>query len=79
MDYTQIILALLGVTCAVLGWFARQVWAAVTDLRKDLNELHVMISTDYVRYDRMKDAMEPIMTALHEIKIALAAKADKKE
>lgn len=77
MDYTQVILAALGITCAVLGWFARQVWTAVTDLRKDLNTLHVLISTDYVRYDRMKDAMEPIMTALHEIKITLAEKVDK--
>jgi hypothetical protein len=77
MDYTQIVLALLGVACAVLGWFARQVWAAVSELKKDLSTLQIMIGTDYVRYDRLKDAMEPIRTALHEIKTTLAGKADK--
>lgn len=77
MDYTSIILALLGVACAVLGWFARQVWGAVSELKKDLATLQIMIGTDYVRYDRLKDALEPIMNALHEIKTTLAGKADK--
>lgn len=77
MDYIQVAMWVLGIACAILGWFARQVWTAVTELKKDLNQLQIMIGTDYVRYDRLKDALEPIMNALHEIKQTLAGKADK--
>lgn len=77
MDYTQVLLAVLGIVCAVLGWFARQVWTAVSELKKEINLIQIMIGTDYVRYDRLKDALEPILVALHEIKQTLAGKADK--
>jgi hypothetical protein len=78
LDPTQIVVGLLGLVCGVLGWFARQVWTAVQELKKDMGELRVLIGTDYVRYDRLQDAMKPIMDSLHEIKQALAGKADKK-
>jgi len=77
MDLTQVALWGLGVACACLGWFARQVWSAVNDLKKEVNQLHVMIGTDYVRYDRLQDAFKPIMDSLQEIKQTLAGKADK--
>lgn len=73
----EIILAVLGISCGVLGWFARQIWQAVQELKKDVNDLRVLIGTDYVRYDRLQDAMKPVMEALHEIKISLRGKADK--
>lgn len=79
MDYVQIIMGVLGIVCAVLGWFARQVWTAVNDLKKDLNKLQIMVGTDYIRYDRLQDALKPVMDSLHEIKITLAGKADKKD
>lgn len=60
-----------------MGWFARQVWSAVQDLKTDLNTLKVEIGTNYVRYDRLKDIMEPVMEALTEIKDTLKNKADK--
>lgn len=77
LDLTQIIVGVLGVACSVLGWFAHQVWQAVTDLRKDHDNLRVLISAEYVRYDRLQDAFKPIMDSLHEIKQTLAGKADK--
>lgn len=77
LPMVEIILAVLGVTCACLGWFARQVWGAVQELKTDVNNLRVLIGTDYVRYDRLQDAMKPIMDSLHEIKQALSGKADK--
>lgn len=77
LDLTQILVGVLGVVCTVLGWFARQVWAAVQELKADMGELRVLIGTDYVRYDRLQDAMKPIMDSLHEIKQTLAGKADK--
>lgn len=77
MDISQIALWILGAVSACLGWFARQVWTAVQELKEDMNKLRVMIGTDYIRYDRLQDAMKPIMDSLHEIKKTLEGKADK--
>lgn len=77
MGIEQAFLAILGLACGVLGWFARELYNATQSLRKDLSSLEVKLSTDYVRYDRLQDAMKPIMESLHEIKSALQNKADK--
>lgn len=77
IDLHTILTAVIGVACSVLGWLARELWSAVQKLRTDLSALEVRISTDYVRYDRMKDAMAPIMEALDDIRNRLDKKADK--
>jgi hypothetical protein len=77
MDLTQIAVMALGLVCACLGWFARQVWGAVQELKKDVSDLRVLIGTDYVRYDRLQDALKPVMDSLQEIKQTLSGKADK--
>lgn len=77
MDLTQIFIAALSIACAVLGWFARELYGATQALRKDLSSLEVRISSEYVRYDRLQDAMKPIMDSLREIKQTLERKADK--
>lgn len=77
MDYQVIFMFVLGVSTAAIGWFARQLWSAVQDLKTDLNTLKVEIGTNYVRYDRLKDIVAPIMDALTEIKETLKGKADK--
>jgi cell division protein FtsB len=73
----QTFIALIGVACSVLGWFARELYQATQQLRKDLSALEVQIGTDYVRYDRLQDALHPIMNALKEIKETLKDKVDK--
>ena len=77
MELQQLIMWGLGAACTLLGWFARELYAATQSLRKDLSALEVQISSDYVRYDRLQDAMKPIMESLSEIKHTLAGKADK--
>ena len=67
----------LGLACTVLGWFARELYAATQKLRQDLSALEVQISRDYIRYDRLHDALKPIMDGLHEMKEALKGKVDK--
>ncbi len=77
MTLEQYFLALIGVGCTVLGWFARELYGATQSLRKDLSALETKIGTDYVRYDRLQDAMRPIMTKLEKIEDALTHKMDK--
>lgn len=77
MDTQQVIMSLLGLACSVLGWFSREMYTAMQALRKDIFALEVRIGTDYVRYDRLQDALKPIMEGLSEIKHTLAGKVDK--
>jgi hypothetical protein len=77
MEVQQIVMWGLGMACTILGWFARELYSATQSLRKDLSALEVQISAEYVRYDRLQDAMKPIMDSLAEIKHTLAGKADK--
>lgn len=77
MNMEQVFLVLIGIACGILGWFARELYNATQSLRKDLSALEVKISAEYIRYDRLQDALKPIMESLHEIKQVLQHKADK--
>lgn len=77
MTLEQVLLAALSVGGGVLGWFARELYGAVNKLKEDLKLLEVRIGTDYVRYDRLQDAMKPVLETLQEIKQALSHKVDK--
>lgn len=76
-DLQTAFMVLLGFFCAVMGWLGRELWQAVQALRKDLATLEVRIGTDYVRYDRLKDALAPVMDALQDIRDRLDSKQDK--
>ena len=77
MTLEQAFLGALAVGGGVLGWLARELWAAVQQLRKDLQALEVHMSANYVRYDRLQDAMRPIMDKLQRIEDQLTHKVDK--
>jgi hypothetical protein len=77
MTVEQMLIGLLGVVSAAIGWFARELYSAVNKLREDLSRLEVRISTDYVRYDRLEQALRPLAEGIQEIKAALVHKVDK--
>ena len=67
----------VAVGFGALGWFGRELYAAVNKLKDEVQKLEVKIGTDYVRYDRLQDVMRPVIQKLDEIQTALAHKADK--
>lgn len=77
MDSTQIWLAIVGGGLACLGWFARELYASIQQLRRDLSQLEIKISSDYIRYDRLTEALSPILESLRDIKQSLKDKVDK--
>jgi hypothetical protein len=77
IDLQTIAMSLLALFGAILGWLGRELWTAVQKLRVDLSSLEIRISSDYVRYDRLQDAMRPVMEALHDIRDRLDSKVDK--
>jgi hypothetical protein len=44
-----------GAALAALGWFARQVWDAVGELRKDVHQIEVDLPSHYVRRDEFTE------------------------
>jgi hypothetical protein len=77
MSLEQILIGLLSLVSVGLGWFGRELWAAVQELKRDLAELRVRVGEEYVRYDRLQDALKPIHEVLARIEHNLTTKADK--
>lgn len=77
MDMINIVVGLLSAGSLVAGWFLRQLWYAVNQLKQELSHLEVRIAREYVPYDRLTEHIKPIMEALSEIKETLKTKADK--
>ena len=77
MTIEQILIAVVGLGCGLLGWLGRVLWDAVHKMQEDLTRLEVKLSADYIRYDRLQDALKPILDGLAEIKASLNHKVDK--
>ena len=60
IEYQSIINLAGGAVLAVIGWFARQIWDAVKELRKDLHKIEVALPREYVRKDELGEIKAPI-------------------
>ena len=77
MDDQGIINIIIGVVLSVLGWFARQLWDAVQDLKKDVKQIEVDLPTHYVRKEDLDVRLDRLAAALNRIFERLDHKADK--
>ena len=62
---------------AVCGWFARELWAAVKDLKSDLAKLREEIPKAYVQRDDYREDMRDIKEMFNKIMDKLELKQDK--
>ena len=67
----------LGSVLSVIGWFARQLWDAVQQLKQDMKDLEVDLPTHYLRRDEFESKLDKIEAMLERIFDKLDAKADK--
>ena len=77
MENQHIINALIGGGFAILGWFARELWGAVKELRADLVKLREDLPKDYVAKDDYREDIREIKAMLAKIFEKLDAKVDK--
>jgi len=77
MTDQSIINLIIGAVLSVLGWFARQLWDAVQDLKRDMKQIEVDLPTHYVRKEDLDVRMDRIEAALNRIFEKLDHKADK--
>lgn len=84
MDWQIIINIGAGALLGVGGWFARQLWDSVQELKKDIGKLELHLSEKYVkksdvelfRYD-MDKRFDKIELMINKLLDKLESKADK--
>jgi chaperonin cofactor prefoldin len=77
MTDQAIINIIIGAVLSVLGWFARQLWDAVQDLKRDMKQIEVDLPTLYLRKDDFESRLDRIEASLNRIFEKLDNKADK--
>ena len=77
MEMQHFINLLGGAGLSVLGWFARQLWDAMKELRADLHVLEVNLPENYVKRSDMDKRMDHIEDMFQRIYDKLDNKADK--
>jgi hypothetical protein len=77
MDSQNFLNIAFGVASSVLGWFAREMWSAVKELKADLSKLREELPRTYVVRDDYKDDIREIKEMLTKLFDRLDNKADK--
>ena len=77
MDYQALINSAIGLAFTVAGWFAREMWSAVKELKSDLSKLREELPKTYVARDDYRDDMRDIKEMLNKIFDKLDSKVDK--
>lgn len=76
-EYQNIINAAASLAFTLLGWFARELWVAVKELKADLAKLRESLPKTYVMREDYKDDVREIKDMLSKIFDQLNNKADK--
>lgn len=77
MNSQDLINLAFGASASILGWFAREMWSAVKDLKTDLAKLREELPRTYVVRDDYKDDIREIKEMLTKLFDRLDGKADK--
>lgn len=77
MDSQHLINLAFGAASGVLGWFARELWSAVKELKSDLSDLREKMPQSYVMKEDYRRDIYEIKEMLGKIFDRLDNKADK--
>jgi hypothetical protein len=77
MDTQTIVNISFIVVSGCMGWFAREMWAAVKELKIDLAKLREELPKTYVIKDDYRQDMQRVLDMLDKIWTKLDSKADR--
>lgn len=77
LDGNAVVQAILGLVLAVLGWFARELWAIVQKLKEEVSQLKSDLPKEYVQKDDYKQDIGRVHELLDRIYEKLENKADR--
>ena len=67
MDLQQVFNVFIPIVCAVLGWFCRELWTAVQELKNDVAKLREDLPSKYVSKEDFNDRWNEVLKALHRL------------
>jgi hypothetical protein len=77
MDNQSILNIVLSSSSLVLGWFLREMWSAVKELKSDLAKLREELPKDYVARDDYRQDIREFKEMLNKLFDRLDTKVDK--
>jgi hypothetical protein len=77
MELQSLINVVLSALMTIVGWFARELWSAVQNLKEDLYKLREEIAKDYIPKEDFSSFKSELFTALRRIEDKLESKEDK--
>jgi hypothetical protein len=77
MDPQTAIDLVVGTALAVIGWFARRLYEATENLRRDIHQIEVDLPKHYVSKEDWHDSLRKIESMLEKIFDRLENKVDK--
>lgn len=77
MQSQDLINTVAGAALTVMGWFGRQLWDAVKELRSDLHRIETELPKNYVMKVDLDQRMQHIEQMFQRIYDKLENKADK--
>jgi hypothetical protein len=77
MEMQSLINTILPLICICIGWFCKELWNAVQELKNDLSDFKASIPAVYMRRDEFHDRWDEIINLLHRIEDKLDQKVDK--
>jgi len=77
MDYQQILNIALSIAMTIVGWFARELWSAVKELKADLAKLREDLPKEYVAKDDYRQDIRELKEMMNKIFDKIDAKQDK--
>ena len=77
MDSQSLLNLVLSSASLVLGWFLREMWAAVKELKADLSKLREELPKEYVARDDYRQDVRELKDMLNKLFDRLDHKADK--
>ena len=77
MEYQSLLNAGLVLVSSVTGWFARELWSAVKELKADLAKLKEDLPKEYVAKNDYKDDIRELKDMIGKIFDKLDSKSDK--
>ncbi|CAB4240605.1 hypothetical protein UFOVP38_24 [uncultured Caudovirales phage] len=77
MDTQSLINVILTLISSVTGWFARELWSAVKELKADLAKLREDLPKTYVAKDDYREDIRELKEMINKIFDKLDNKSDK--
>ena len=67
MDLQSLFTALLPLVLIAVGWFMKEIWAAVQILKLEVHDIRTHMAENYVHKNDFADRWEEILKAVHRI------------